>query len=78
MLGPLDSECQCYVHTAAVGTLVSNQIIFLIYYLSTFKQVVRGKTQIDGTFEIRVPEGACQYVAVRHRPAKTGCLGRLQ
>lgn len=67
------------VCTAAVATLVSNPSIFLMYCcLSTFKQVVTEKAQIDGTFETRGPGKMCQYVDARHRPAKTGSLGLLQ
>lgn len=66
------------VYTAALGTLVSNPTIFLKILLSTFKQVVRGKTQTDGTFETRVPGRAHHYVDTRHRPAKPGSLGLLQ
>lgn len=29
VLSPLDSECQCYVHTAAIGTLASNSVLSL-------------------------------------------------
>lgn len=67
------------VCTAAVATPVFNPSIFLMYCcLSTFKQVVTEKAQIDGTFETRVPRRNSQYVDTRHRPAKTGFLGLLQ